>query len=198
MINLTKIAIRIAASTTNSCIYVDLDETLIHTFLVEDLQSLNVFKSYPGRKIFHSGMATLLRPGAIELLAELRALNSGPVYLLTHSNSEYANTMVRNFKFDVDAVFPRESLMGQVGNGEEKFVLIDDLGPPHPVFQLKAMAMGIPLPNSDETDENTLKTYYSTWHVQPPQFLGSPTDQGLSGIAEAVANLLTMSSLMTS
>lgn len=191
MINLVKIASKIAASATNSCIYVDLDETLIHTFPLDNAQTLYIFKSYPGPKIQYDEMATVLRPGANEFLAELRALNAGPIYLLTHSVSEYANVMVKNFKLDVDEVFPRESLMGHVGNGEEKFVLVDDLSPSHPVFQLKAMAMGIPFPSTDET-EDTLRIYYSTWHIQPSQFLGNPKDSGLNGMAESVSNLLAM------
>lgn len=183
--SLIGIAARIS-SLEDSCIYVDLDETLIHTFELEKASDINAFETYPGEKIqSEEGYGTVLRPGANEFLAELRALDIGPIYLLTHSVISYAETMVSAFSLDVDAIFARENLIGSVGKGEKKFVLIDDLDPLHPVFQMKAQAMGIPLLQG-KVDSEVLRAYYSAWQVKPTQFLGNPSDSGLKGIAEIV------------
>jgi hypothetical protein len=181
--NFIRIAARVAMS-IGTCVYVDLDETLIHTVILDDRPSVMVFTNYPGEKLQIGKYGVMLRPGAIELLKSLRGLNFGPIYLLTHSVSEYANTISEAFGFDVDEIFPRESLIGKVGRGENNFVLIDDLDSTHLVFQMKAQAMGIPL--IDGTDD-VLKEYFSKWHIQPSGFVGDPSDNGLDGIADMVA-----------
>lgn len=186
MIDFIKIAKRIASGDA-SCVYVDLDETLIHTVELNDLVSQAVFKAYPGEKISFSQYGIMLRPGAIQLLDDLRALNV-PIYILTHSVSSYATTIIEAFGFDVDAIFPRESLMGSVGNGEKKFVLIDDLDPTHMVFQMKAQAMGVKLISN--LNEEQQREYFSAWHICPPQFLGNPLDKGLDGVAEKASSML--------
>jgi hypothetical protein len=181
--DLMKIAARISSG--GSCIYVDLDETLIHTFSLEKEKNAVTFAAYPGEKIQNDGYGTMLRPGATEFLADLRTLEIGPIYLLTHSVAEYAGTMISAFGLDVDEVFPRESLIGKVGNGEKNFVLVDDLDSLHPVFQMKAQAIGIP-PLGGINDPEILRAYYSAWQVKPTQFLGDPSDNGLEYIPELV------------
>lgn len=188
--NLIRIAARVSSKPTSSCIYVDLDETLIHTFYLDNQDSVMNFLTYPGKKIQMSEeRVSVLRPGANELLLALRNLNIGPIYLLTHSVSAYANMMVSIFDLDVDEIFPRESLLGRVGHGEEKFVLIDDLDPLHPVFQLKAKAMGILPLNSDEINDRMRESYYAAWQIKPIQFLGDPLDRGLEGVADRVSEM---------
>lgn len=176
-------------SSISSCIYVDLDETLIHTFYLDSHDSVVNFLTYPGKKVQIGERVSVLRPGANELLLALRNLNIGPVYLLTHSVSSYANTMVLTFDLDVDEIFPRESLLDRVGHGEEKFILIDDLDPLHPVFQLKAKAMGILPFIGDETDDKMRESYYSAWQIRPTQFFGDPSDRGLEGIVNKVSEV---------
>jgi hypothetical protein len=97
--------------------------------------------------------------------------------------------MVLTFDLDVDEIFPRESLLDRVGHGEEKFILIDDLDPLHPVFQLKAKAMGILPFIGDETDDKMRESYYSAWQIRPTQFFGDPSDRGLEGIVNKVSEV---------
>jgi TFIIF-interacting CTD phosphatase-like protein len=78
-------------------IFVDLDETLIHTNLASEPNEVPEVEVQAGFR--HSGIPDIynvsLRPGAIELLAALRAI--GSVYMLTRAVQEYAEAMSNTF-----------------------------------------------------------------------------------------------------
>lgn len=189
--NLLRIAARVAAG-GGTCVYVDLDETLVHTMDLRDDTGAARFGAWPGEKLelAGGGAGTVLRPLARELLEELRAY--GPVYMLTHSVGSYAGQIAAAFGLDVDAIFPRESLGGRVGAGEARFVLVDDLDPLHPVVQMKMAAAGVPPYQDLEPSEEGARAHFSAWQVRPPEFLGSPEDRGLEGIAALVGSALAL------
>lgn len=89
-------------------IFVDLDETLIHTF--------NSWEDREGDKVEQFTLSdgdeytTCLRPGALEFLAKLREI--GPVFMLTAAINEYANTVNKlfNFGFESEDIYAREQL----------------------------------------------------------------------------------------
>lgn len=129
-------------------IFVDLDETLIHTdFTNEDLPneipSVNVKLGYGLYKVFK-------RPGANELLFALRGV--GNVFMLTRATRDYAIAMneLFNFAFPSNRIYSRKVVenyryedldlpggtnfliddLPQIDN-YEKVVLIAQLGPVH-------------------------------------------------------------------
>lgn len=197
--NLLRIAARVAAEPEATCVYVDLDETLVHTVSLRDDTEAARFRQFPGEKLEMGTYGSMLRPGARELLAALKSF--GPVYLLTYSVETYASTLCSAFGLDVDAIFPRESLSGRVGNGEDRFVLVDDLEPMHPVVQTKMLAAGVPRFEPGDVDwsdeaavrahDEACRDYYASWQVRPPEFLGRPDDRGLEGVVELVGQAVS-------
>lgn len=87
-------------------IFVDLDETLIHTF--------NNWEDKIGRNIKSFTLSdgdfyeTCERPGALEFLAQLRQI--APVYMLTAATTEYANKINELFSlgFESKDIYARE------------------------------------------------------------------------------------------
>ena len=111
-------------------IFVDLDETLIHTFIkawgdipTEDATEVK----------FEDGTSyyTVLREGAHDFLAKLRAI--GNVYMLTTATKEYALRMNDKFKlgFSDDIIYAREILYMGVALDlpKGKVYLFDNLAP---------------------------------------------------------------------
>lgn len=99
-------------------IFVDLDETLIHTFLTawdefpsKDAVNVNIGPS--------EAYDTVLRQGAIHFLHLLRS--KGQVYMLTAATNDYANAMNRTFDlgFSSNQIFSREDI--QSGNLDPTF-----------------------------------------------------------------------------
>ena len=87
-------------------IFVDLDETLIHTFEDwEDPTADAVEVEVSGQKF-----QTSLRPGALDLLAQLRAV--GDVHMLTIATADYAAKMNQQFGFGFsgEEIYPREKI----------------------------------------------------------------------------------------
>ena len=120
-------------------IFVDLDETLIHTLgmktIAGDVEKVNDLCDKPvtitlGKKEHY---VTVLRPGANFLLFRLREI--GHVYMLTRAHKDYAQAMNKafNFGFTEDKIFDREYVKNwkyktpdiKITTG--KNVLIDDL-----------------------------------------------------------------------
>jgi len=89
----------------NKNIFIDLDETLIHT----DLNGM--YKNdTEAEKIVIDGIVYLvkIRPGALNLLKGLR--KKGDVYMLTRATADYAFAMSNKFKFgfEQDQIYSRE------------------------------------------------------------------------------------------
>lgn len=111
----------------NCYIFVDLDETLIHTF--------NSWEEKTGRNIKSFTLSdgdsyeTCERPGALEFLAQLRQI--APVYMLTAATTEYADTVNELFSFGFDPmhIYAREDVHGNDIQLEpvESVHLIDNL-----------------------------------------------------------------------
>jgi len=116
-------------------IFVDLDETLIHTLgmktIAGDVEKVNDLCDKPvtitlGKKEHY---VTVLRPGANFLLFRLREI--GHVYMLTRATKDYAIAMNKafNFGFDEDRIFDRNfqkyNIPKNISQG--KNFLIDDL-----------------------------------------------------------------------
>ena len=188
--DLFRIAARIASN--DVCVYVDLDETLIHTMRLDVPQNLKKFDGWEGDKIelsdsgrpYDGRMGTLLRPGAREMLNELHSI--GPVYLLTYSINKYASEIVRELELGVNEIFSREDLAGKVGKGQTKFVLIDDLNTLDPMIQTKLKAAGVE--ESDSFVEQ--QAWFERHHLQVQGFSGSDGDTGLNGIPSRVRMML--------
>lgn len=89
-------------------IFVDLDETLIHTFDSWEDREGDKVESF----ILSDGdeYVTCLRPGALEFLAKLREL--GDVYMLTAATKEYASkiNLLFNLGFKVKDIYSREDV----------------------------------------------------------------------------------------
>jgi len=120
-------------------IFVDLDETLIHTLgmktVAGDVEKVDNLCDKPvtvslGKKEHY---VAVLRPGANYLLFRLREI--GHVYMLTRAAKDYAQAMNKafNFGFDEDRIFDREYVKDwkhknpKIKIDTGKNVLIDDL-----------------------------------------------------------------------
>jgi hypothetical protein len=132
-------------------IFVDLDETLIHTLGMVpftknggyiELHEIEFKKPEPNEKYADTPVSivldkevydVVLRPGANYLLFRLREI--GHVYMLTRATKDYARVMNKafNFGFDEDKIFDREYVKDwkyktpKVKITTGKSVLIDDL-----------------------------------------------------------------------
>ena len=94
----------------NNYIFVDLDETLIHTlqpFFGDEPSKDAVKVKIPGEKEDYD---TILRQGAVYFLHELRA--RGKVYMLTAATSDYAAAMNAQFGFGFTSqdIYAREDI----------------------------------------------------------------------------------------
>lgn len=90
-------------------IFVDLDETLIHTFM----PAWDEFPSEDATTVFlgpSEQYDTVLRQGAIHFLHLLRS--KGQVYMLTAATNDYANAMNKTFElgFNSNQIFSREDI----------------------------------------------------------------------------------------
>jgi hypothetical protein len=103
-------------------IFVDLDETLIHTFMpfwgetpTKDAETVSL--SGPTGK--EEEYQTALRQGALHFLQILR--NLGDVYILTAATKDYANAMNRHFGlgFIKGQIYSREDV--QSGQADPKY-----------------------------------------------------------------------------
>ena len=112
-------------------IFVDLDETLIHTFMQYEGEGVTgdaVPVKVPGDKIPYQ---TSLRQGALEFLRRLREV--GEVRMLTAATTDYANAMNRKFGFGFTGmqIYAREDVAGGAFApdyfGECKVYLYDNL-----------------------------------------------------------------------
>ncbi len=113
-------------------IFVDLDETLIHTNTStepNEIPEISINTSTrPGKPDYYSSS---LRPGAIELLAELRRI--GNVFMLTRATHEYAVAMNKVFDlgFPVNRIYSRRDVKNfrykELNLPQGKNFLIDDL-----------------------------------------------------------------------
>jgi hypothetical protein len=106
-------------------IFVDLDETLIHTFEDwEDPTADAIEVEVSGQRL-----RTSLRPGALDLLAQLRAI--GSVHLLTIACADYAAKMNQYFGFGFSGqeIYPREKIQDKMIDlpPRDQVVLLDNL-----------------------------------------------------------------------
>jgi FMN phosphatase YigB (HAD superfamily) len=102
-------------------IFVDLDETLIHTFLpawgetpTKDAETVSLISTGGKEEEYN----VVLRQGALHFLQILRKL--GDVYILTAATNDYANVMNRHFGlgFVEDQIYSREDVQaGQADAG---------------------------------------------------------------------------------
>jgi hypothetical protein len=120
-------------------IFVDLDETLIHTLgfktVAGDIEQVEELCDKPVTVSLNKNehYTIVLRPGANYLLYRLREI--GKVYMLTRAAKDYAQAVNKafNFGFDEDKIFDRQYVVNwkhktpkiEIPNG--KCVLIDDL-----------------------------------------------------------------------
>ena len=115
----------------NNYIFVDLDETLIHTlqpFFGEEPTNDSVKVKIPGEKEYYD---TILRQGAVYFLHELRT--KGKVFILTAATADYAAAMNAKFGFGFaeGEIYSREDI--SFGNldpklfGEGNVYLFDNL-----------------------------------------------------------------------
>jgi hypothetical protein len=106
-------------------IFVDLDDTLIHTF--EDWED----PTADAIEIEVSGqtLKTSLRPGALDLLAQFRAV--GNVNMLTIACADYAAKMNQQFGFGFSGqeIYPREKIKNKMIDlpPRDQVVLLDNL-----------------------------------------------------------------------
>jgi len=106
-------------------IFVDLDETLIHTFEDwEDRTPDAVEIDVSGEKVW-----TSLRPGALDLLAQFRAI--GDVYMLTIARLDYAIKMNQHFGlgFVEEEICDRERIQEKIHflSPNETIIIFDNL-----------------------------------------------------------------------
>lgn len=110
-------------------VFVDLDETLIHTLSV-------FFEDPPAKdskkvKIGEHNYDVVLRQGALYFLEILR--NSGEVYMLTAATEDYAFAMNKAFKlgFKEEQIYSREDISSSIASskhfGKGKVYLFDNL-----------------------------------------------------------------------
>jgi TFIIF-interacting CTD phosphatase-like protein len=111
-----------ASTPLEKIIFIDLDETLIHTLSLEYLYDPNyknelptVTINFPGDKYDYKASR---RPNALKFLKALRKI--GPVYMLTRAVHEYAVAMNQAFKFGFteNQIFDRAYV-----NGKKKVIL---------------------------------------------------------------------------
>lgn len=115
-------------------IFVDLDETLIHTFIpfwgetpTKDAEVV----SFIGADGKEEEYETALRQGAVHFLQVLR--NTGDVYILTAATNDYACAMNRHFGlgFVEDQIFSREDIQSSQADpdyfGKGTVYLFDNL-----------------------------------------------------------------------
>jgi len=109
-------------------IFIDLDETLIHTDLNGEYRN-----DTEAEKIVIDGIVYLvkMRPGALNLLKSLR--KTGNVFILTRATDDYASAMSNKFKFgfEKNQIYSREYVKNwkykelKISKGNN--YLIDDL-----------------------------------------------------------------------
>lgn len=109
----------------NPYIFVDLDETLIHTFEDwEDPTADAIEVEVSGQRL-----QTSLRPGALDLLAQFRAI--GNVHMLTIACADYAAKMNQQFGFGFSGqeIYPREKIQDKMINlpPRDQVTLLDNL-----------------------------------------------------------------------
>lgn len=115
----------------NKTIFIDLDETLIHTSLEPDTKSKEVVVNIMPPPHKPENYNVMVRPGANKLLFALREI--GNVYMLTRAVRSYAHAMNKTFKFGftTDRIFARQDLRSSKYKPrtyhQAKFFLIDDL-----------------------------------------------------------------------
>ena len=90
-------------------IFVDLDETLIHTFDYYETPNKGAVEVAVGNETFK----TSLRPGAHEFLAKLREI--GEVRMLTVATYDYAVKMNETFTLGFADIWSRELIQGMWG-----------------------------------------------------------------------------------
>lgn len=88
-------------------IFVDLDETLLHTFLqyYGETPTKDAVEVDIGNNEIYT---TVLRKGAIKFLSELRT--RGNVYALTAATADYAKAMNTQFNLGFEHIFSREHI----------------------------------------------------------------------------------------
>jgi hypothetical protein len=179
--NFSKIAARIS-SAKDWCFYVDLDNTLICGVKDDSIHAEDV------RKLEESGLpfvrtvgyAVVLRPGALEFLADLGA--KGKVTLCTAATRDYAESICRELGISPyldGGIISREALNRYddetMPSECGKFVLIDDLGTFTSDVQAKLRTIGVPQETLVVGTEEELARY----HIRVDEFYGNPDDRGL-------------------
>ncbi len=123
-------------------IFIDLDETLIHS---ADPKTVCV-TSLSGRfkAIEHSNYVTFLRPDAHEFLDICRT-RAKQVFLFTFAERDYTWEICSGFSlgFKSDEILTCESMLLKPKNLAPKSVLIDDRAPDHSNAVFKMQTLGI-------------------------------------------------------
>lgn len=192
-----RIASRIARA--NPSIYVDLDETLVHSIKrshVEEEELQRLYDESNGHAIVMSDYITFLRPGAEEFLQSISSM--GTLYLCTAASKSYAAEILEEFGLTsyFDDIFARDAIHGRAKRSQSgPTVLIDNLPTGSSDIRAKLRFIGVPpyttpLGSDPKEDLEKKHGYYSQFHVQVPEFTGDMNDRGLSSIPSKVQSVL--------
>lgn len=198
--DILRIAARVAKASP-ACLYVDLDETLVHTVRRgrhDDERIESLLASGLEHAEIGGAFVSFLRPGARDFLLALRGL--GGVSLCTAANRPYADDVLAAFGLNalIDDVVSSEDFSG-VRASCGTTVLVDNLPVHASDIEAKLRAIGVGWDpedpslaglSGDERFERKLE-HGSRHHVKVKDFWGDPSDRGLAAALSAVRNLVS-------
>lgn len=171
---LYKLAVKFSKAADEVVFFVDLDETLIHSFRLDDT------KNYSDKviRLPMNNLGCIKRPYADEFLTELNQL--GIVHLLTASKPVYANSVLE--KCDLlkyfNKIYTRDDLDGEQKENNESFYLIDNLPSYHENTINKMDMLGEP----SDIDKHLINV---------SEFVGNMNDDGLIQTMEEIKEILS-------
>lgn len=193
-----RIAARVAQSKPS--IYIDLDETLVHSIErshIEEDELQKLYEESNGHAIVMSDYITFLRPGAEDFLISVGAM--GTLYLCTAASASYATEILNEFGLSsyFSDIFARDAIHGRPKRSNSgPAILVDNLPSGAADIRTKLRFIGIPpystpLGSDPEDDRQKQQSYYSQFHIQVPEFTGNMNDRGLSSIPSKVQSALS-------
>lgn len=190
--SLLRIAARVAGVAPAPSIYVDLDETLVHSVRTdrdpEKVASL-VESGLEHSEISDGMYMCFLRPGARELLQELGSI--GDVAICTAATRPYAEQVLSAFGLagSVWDVVTREDLGSSLAVPGH-VVLVDNLSEFSRDVQDKLGCLGASWSDPDGLDEDAAieaeRAHYGRHFVRVKDFWGDPADSELRSVPQRV------------
>ena len=174
-------------------IYVDLDETLVHSLDKNNLPE-NLVEMIKGLEALDWGRyITLLRPGVKEFLDELSSL--GDLFICTAASRSYAVAVLSYFglmEYFV-SVYSMEDIGNDVLSQPNDFILIDNLPTMSGDVLQKLHFLGVPdyLPEGSPSQVDFM-AYYGPYHVEVSDFTGDTMDAGLQSVIPMVKQALEL------